>query len=291
MRGATGGLHEFDCEHAGFRCLCQLGSTASRSYHTNMTASVAEREREAFRYRIYAALVVGGFLAYPLLANWHPNTSRSFRRSRSLKSDFLFSAGLLFFLCGFAPFCLDYMGHWGAFRLGAWTNYFGLAPLVALSMLAVPPHSGFHRLIGTLQASTFALLAVSLLSEVHSLEMTYTAYAWLGMAVILAYASCMLFLQLWKTRRSDPTGAMCESNFFYGRLVALVSGLIVFSYVYLVVQSDPLYLEHPMTQGNVYTIFSWMAAGLMFSSDNLKILIGDVGLGYGELKNGNLLWR
>ena len=284
MQGTTGSLLMFDCEAAELRCLCELGSTASDSYLADMAESMNELDREAFSYRVWLALVVGAFLSYPLLSNRHSNPHRGLQHlrkapqegtRRSLKRDLMFSVGVLLFLGAFAPFILHRMGQWRAFRLGSWTNYFPLGPLVIIAMLSVPPQSRHQCTIGFLLASMFALIAVFLLKEVQLVEWFYTACLWLGMALVLLYASCSLFLQVYTcTQRGSPMREMCDSTFFYGRVVAFASGLLILlMFMCPMVVSDPLYLEHPFAPGVIATSASWMTAGLIYSRENLKKLL------------------
>ena len=284
MRGTAGGWDDFDCEVAEFRCLCELGSTASGSYHTDMANRMDERDQEAFRYRVWLALVVGAFLSYPLLSNRQSFSHRGLLRSestsarrRSLKRDLMFSVGVLLFVGAFAPYILHEMGHWGAFRLGAWTSYLPLSPFMTLSMQSVPPHSRHQCSIGFIIASLFALIAVFLLKEVQLVDKWFTACVWLGMALVLLYASCSLFLQVYACmRRGRPMNELCNSNLFYPRVVSFASGMmILLMFVCPLALSDPLYREHPYTPGIIATTVSWMSAGLMASRENLKKLLGD----------------
>ena len=285
VSGRTGEWDDFDCFAAHFRCLCELGSAASGAYLADMADRMDELDREAFRYRVWLALVVGAFLSYPLLANRHSSSHRGLQHlhkapqegtRRSLQRDLMFSVGVLLFLGAFAPYMLQEMGLWRAFRLGSWTSYFPLGPLVVIAMVSIPPHSRHQCSIGFILASMFALIAVFLLKEVQLVEWFYTACLWLGMALVLLYASCSLFLQVYAcTQRGSPMREMCDSTFFYGRVVAFASGMMVLLlFVCPAALSDPLYLEHPFAPGVIATSVSWMAAGLLFSRENLMKLLG-----------------
>ena len=284
MQGTTGSLLMFDCEAAELRCLCELGSTASDSYLADMAESMDELDREAFSYRVWLALVVGAFLSYPLLSNRHSNPHRGLQHlrkapqegtRRSLKRDLMFSVGVLLFLGAFAPYILHEIGYWRAFRLGSWTSYFPLGPGVVIAMLSYPPHSRHQCSVGFVFASIFALVAVCLLKGFLFLEMRYSAYLWLGIALVLLYSSCSLFLQVYAcTQRGSPMSEMCDSYFFYGRVASFASGaMLLLMFMCPLVLSDPLYLEHPCTPGNIAASVSWMAAGLICSRENLKKLV------------------
>ena len=284
MQGTTGRLLMFDCEAAELRCLCELGSTASDSYLADMAESMDELDREAFSYRVWLALVVGAFLSYPLLSNRHSNPHRGLQHlrkapqegtRRSLKRDLMFSVGVLLFLGAYTPYILHEMGHWRAFRLGSWTYYLPLGPLVAIAMLSIPQHSRHQCSIGFILASIFALIAVFLLKGFQLVEKWNTACVFLGMALFLLYSSCSLFLQVYAcTQRGSPMSEMCTSTFFYGRVVSFASGLLILlMFMCPMVVSDPLYLEHPFAPGVIATSASWMTAGLIYSRENVKKLL------------------
>jgi len=289
MRGASGGWDDFDCESTHFRCLCELGSSASGAYQSDMPERIGARKRDALRYRVWLALAMGAFLSYPLLTNWQsssshrslrqhvgtaappPESTTHTRRRRLLKRDLTSSATVLIFVMAFLPFILHQLGYWTSFRLGTYTSYLPLGPpSMAVALATIPAHSVLHCWFAALLACSFALIAVLLVKTRPSLEEPIYSIAFLGMAIVLLYGAGALVLQIYATqRRGSHNGEMCKSNFFYGRIVSFASGMLMLSFA-CCFQSDPLWLEHPFTPGLVGVAVSWTAVGVVGSRENVK---------------------
>jgi hypothetical protein len=102
----TGEWDDFGCDLRELRCLCELGGAATEAYHATMRAHAAEMEEETARQRVWAALVVGAFFAFPFLGSANGGGTQQLCRSSVLQlaaPHLGVHLGVGLCLCGSAP--------------------------------------------------------------------------------------------------------------------------------------------------------------------------------------------
>lgn len=270
ISGSTGEWEDFACDLREMRCLCELGNSATAAYRETMRSHAEAMRATSKRQRVWAAIIVGGFIALPLFHGGPQARSNAGGGDKGVGKArrVAIQLGLVLFFCGFAPFIFHYaFGAWHAMQLGAWPSYACFGALGGFLLLEAVPSGQQWKVAGICSFIFVSISTLCILDVIRSSHIMSSSRMclFIGFALINAQYGYGFLSPL--MTKHVTTYDIYKNNYRCGTSITnMGAAFLLLCFMGPVYLNDPdLAWQHPYAPGTATTAITWSVVGLVWS--------------------------